>query len=216
MKLPAFPLAGTWRTWVLPNGNAVRPGPPPAYDSPGWKAQLAAVQHACASRTFDQEQAAHYWDGTTSGQVAQTLWSGFAADLIGRHGLDLPHAARVLAYTSVAMIDAGVACWDAKYTYWAARPITADPTIQVLFPTPPHPTYPSGHATVSGAAAATLASLFPAEEADLLGMAAEAAASRCWAGIHFPSDDDIGLATGHTIGYLVADLARADGAAGAR
>ena len=46
-------------------------------------------------------------------------------------------------------------------------------------------------------------------------MAAEAAASRCWAGIHFPNDDDIGLTIGHTVGYMVADVARADGAADA-
>ncbi len=95
-----------------------------------------------------------------------------------------------------------------------ARPITADPDIKVLFPTPPHPSYPSGHASLSGAAAVTLAALFPDDEADLLGMAAEAAASRCWAGIHFPIDDDVGLATGHTVGYMVAEVARTDAANG--
>lgn len=214
VEVPVFVLAGTWQPWVLPSGDAVRPGPPPAYDSPAWKAQLAAVREACASRTFAQEQAAHYWDGTYSGQTGPEIWSGLAAGLIRRHGLDLPHAARALAYTSTAMADAVIACWDAKYTYWMARPISADPDLKLLFGTPPHPSYPSGHATVSGSAAVTLASLFPDDEADLLAMAAEAAASRAWAGIHFPIDNDIGLATGHTIGYLVGDLARADGAAG--
>ncbi len=68
VEVPAFPLTGTWQTWVLPSSDAVRPGPPPAYDSPAWKAQLAAVKQACASRTFDQEQAAHYWNGTKSGE----------------------------------------------------------------------------------------------------------------------------------------------------
>jgi membrane-associated phospholipid phosphatase len=111
------------------------------------------------------------------------------------------------------MYDAAVACWDAKYTYWVERPITADPDLKLLFPTPNHPSYPSGHAMASGAAAATLAALFPEEEEDLLAMAAQAAASRAWAGIHFPCDDDIGLTTGHTVGYLIAGLIRADGAA---
>jgi membrane-associated phospholipid phosphatase len=211
-EVPAFPLAGTWQTWVLPSGDAVRPGPPPAYGSPAWTAQLAAVRQACTSRTFDQEQAAHYWNGTRSGDSSPPLWSGLVADLIGRHGLDLPHAAWALALTNVAMADAGIACWDAKYTYWMARPITADPDLKLLVPTPAHPSYPS---TISGAAAVTLTTLFPEDEADLLGMAAEAAASRCWAGIHFPIDDDIGLALGHSVGYLVAEFARADGADGA-
>jgi membrane-associated phospholipid phosphatase len=212
---PAFPLAGTWKTWILPTGDAVRPGPPLAYNSAAWKAQLAAVKEACANRTLDQTETAAYWDGTNSGDVAQVIWSGIAADLIERHGLDLPEAARVLAYTNVAMADAVISCWDAKYTYWVARPITSDPAIKVQFPTPPHPSYPSGHSTVSGAASVTLAALVPAEQADLLALSAEAAASRCWAGIHFPCDNDIGLTTGHTIGFMVAEVARSDGAADA-
>ena len=143
------------------------------------------------------------------------IWSGIAADLIGRHVLDLPHATRALANMAVAMYDSGVACWDAKYTYWSARPITPDPDIKVLFPTPPHPSYPSGHSTVSAAAAVTLASIFPDEESDLLGMATEAAYSRCWAGIHYPSDDDTGTTMGHTVGYMVSEAVRAEVAAGA-
>jgi membrane-associated phospholipid phosphatase len=211
VETPAVPLAGTWQTWVLPGGDAVRPGPPPDYGSPAWAAQLAAVRQACAGRTLEQEQAAYYWEGTHTGEVAPVTWSGLAAHLIVRHGFDLPHAARALALANVAMFDASVAAWDAKYTYWMARPVTADPDLALLFPTPPHPSYPSGHATVSGAASVTLAALFPQEEADLLGLAAEAAASRCWAGIHFPYDDDVGLAIGHAVGYLVAEFARTDG-----
>ena len=50
----------------------------------------------------------------------------------------------MLALTSVAMADAFICCWDAKYAYWTARPITADPTLDVLIPTPPFPSYTSG------------------------------------------------------------------------
>jgi len=212
---PVFALAGTWQTWILPSGDAVRPGPPPVYDSPAFTAQLAAVEASCANRTLDQEQAAHFWNGTKSGQVAGVIWSGIAADLIVRHVLDLPHAARALANMAVAMYDAGVACYDAKYTYWTARPITADPEIKMLFPTPPHPSYPSGHSSLSGAAAVTLASFFPDDESDLLGMATEAAYSRCWAGIHYPSDNDTGLTMGHTVGYMFTEAVRAEIAGGA-
>ena len=67
------------------------------------------------------------------------LWIEIARDLIVRDGLDALHAARVLALTSVAMADGFICCWDAKYTYWTERPITADPTLNVLLPTPPFP-----------------------------------------------------------------------------
>ena len=86
--------------------------------------------------------------------------------------------ARVLALLAVAQSDAQVACWDSKYTYWTERPITADPDLDVLFPTPPFPSYPSGHATISNAAAVVLSHLFPEDAADLLTLAEAAAASR--------------------------------------
>ena len=131
---------------------------------------------------------------------------------ITRSGRDLPHAARALAYTAVAVVDAEIACWDAKYTYWTARPITADPELDVLFPTPPFPSYPSAHATVSNAAAIVLVHLFPNDAVDLLALASQAAASRGWAGIHSPIDNDAGLLLGRQVGYLVTEVARHDGA----
>jgi membrane-associated phospholipid phosphatase len=206
VKTPLEPLAPTWKLWVLSSADEFRPAPPPAYDSPAWRSQLAAVQQAVAGRTMRQAQQAKYWQGTT----AATLWNGFASELISREGLDLPHAARVLALLAVAQADAQVACWEGKYTYWTERPITADAELAVLFPTPPFPSYPSAHATVSNAAAVVLSQLFPDDAADLFDLAEEAAASRCWAGIHYPMDDDAGTLQGRQVGYLVADIARTD------
>jgi membrane-associated phospholipid phosphatase len=118
----------------------------------------------------------------------------------------------VLALTSVAIADAFICCWDAKYTYWTARPITADPELDVLIPTPPFPSYTSGHATASTAAATVLGHLFPEDEADLLDNAGEATKSRLWAGIHFPIDCEMGVAGGGMVGRLVLVRARADSA----
>jgi hypothetical protein len=207
---PLDPLAGTWRTWVLDRGDQLRPAPPPAPGSPIWSAELAAVQEAIGRRTPEQEVKAHHWAG---GQVTPAgLWTGIARDLIRRDGLDLPHAARVLALTSIAMFDAFVCCWDAKYTYWTARPITADPTLDVLFPTPPFPSYTSGHSTISAAAATVLGHLFPDDAADLATRAEEAQDSRLWAGIHFPIDNEMGAVGGGLVGRLVVAHARTDGA----
>ena len=166
------------------------------------------MQEVVAKRSLIQAGKARFWQSSAT----STLWDGFASDLITRYSLDLPHAARVLALIGVAIADGEIACWDAKYTYWVARPITVDPTLDVLFPTPPFPSYPSAHATISNAAAVVLAHLFPDDAADLLDLAEEAAASRAWAGIHYPMDNDAGIALGREVGYLVAEVARVDGA----
>jgi membrane-associated phospholipid phosphatase len=113
---------------------------------------------------------------------------------------------------SIALADASIASWDAKYTYWTARPITADPDLDLLFPAPPFPSYPSAHATVSNAAAVALAHAFPQDAADILQLASGAAASRAWAGIHYPIDNDAGLLLGRNVGYLVTAAANEDGA----
>jgi membrane-associated phospholipid phosphatase len=205
---PMEPLAGTWHTWALSSGDQFRPAPPPVFGTPAYASQVSAVREAVARRTMAQARAAEFWQSA----AASIVWDNFAIGLISRNGLDLPHAARALALTAIAIADAEVAAWDGKYAYWTARPITVDPELDVLFDTPPFPSYPSAHATVSNAAAVVLAHLFPEEELDLLALATEAAASRAWAGIHFPIDNDAGQLLGRNVGYLVTQVAREDGA----
>jgi membrane-associated phospholipid phosphatase len=211
IEQPLDPLAGTWKPWVLPSGAALRPPPPPTWGSPAWQSELVAVQEAVARRTPEQAAAAQFWAGYAGTVTPAGLWTEIARDLIVRDGLDAPHAARVLALTSVAMADGFVCCWDAKYAYWSARPITADPSLDVLIPTPPFPSYTSGHSTISGAAATVLAHLFPADEGDLRARAEEAKNSRLWAGIHYPIDNDMGALGGGRVGRLVVAGARGDG-----
>src|SRR5215207_424608 len=45
-------------------------------------------------------------------------------------------AARAFALASFAVHDAAVACWDAKYAYWAMRPFQVDPELKPLFSAP--------------------------------------------------------------------------------
>jgi membrane-associated phospholipid phosphatase len=210
VQQPLDPQGGTWVPWVLASGDALRPAPPPVYRSPSWQAELAAVQDAVSRRTPEQEQAVLFWAGGPGTVTPAGLWTEVARDLIVAHGLDLPHAARVLALTTVAMADAAICCWDAKYAYWTARPITADPDLDVLIPTPPFPSYTSGHASISGAAATVLGHLFAEDSAGLAVQAAEANDSRLWAGIHFPIDCEMGAVGGQQVGRLVVARARTD------
>ena len=207
---PAEPLAGTWRTWLLASGDQYRPAAPPPFQSPAWQAELVGVQEAVARRTPEQEAAVRFWAGGPGTVTPAGLWIEIARDLIVRDGLDALHAARVLALTSVAMVDGFICCWDAKYTYWTARPITADPELDVLIPTPPFPSYTSGHATASTASATVLGYLFPDDASLILERAEEAKQSRLWAGIHFPIDIDMGALGGGMIGRLVVARARSE------
>jgi hypothetical protein len=199
---PVEPLGGTWQTWVLPSGDAVRPAPPLAYDSAELAAELSEIK--AVTHTWQLDQKALYWQ-TLDGLF--TFWYDNASRHIFEHHLDSnpPQAARIYAAMSVSQYDAYVACLDAKYTYWAMRPFHLDSEVMTLFPTPAHPSYPSGHSCVLGAVAATLGELFP-EQAELINaVVEEMGESRIYAGIHFRSDVEAGLILGRAVSDLVAE-----------
>ena len=100
-----------------------------------------------------------------------------------------------------------MACWDAKYAYWSLRPVSAiqrlvAPDWLPYLTTPPFPSYVSGHATTSGAASTVLSSYFPSRAGDLAALAEEAARSRLYGGIHFRTDNEVGLALGRQVGQV--------------
>ena len=186
---PATPNWGKVKPWAMTKGSQFRPTAPGGFKS--WVRLLESQYYAdqlndvkaigarnSATRTQDQTDIAWFWandvDGTSKppGQLLQITQTA-AVD----HGLDFYKKARLFALVSVAMGDACIAGWDAKYLTWCDlwRPITAirqadtdnnpatdaDPTWEPLAPwTPPFPAYISGHATFAGAHAAILRNYF--------------------------------------------------------
>jgi len=207
---PILPLAGTWKTWALTSGNEPRPGPPPAYDSPEQTAELVILKDY--QRTAKTNADAFFWEYGSGGTRNYWFWNEQTNKKVLEYQLDTnpPRAARAYAIESIAAYDSGVACWDAKYTYWAIRPFQLDPTLRTLFPTPNHPSYPAAHGCFSSAAAGALSYLFPRDVQTLNAMAEEAGQSRVWAGIHFPTDVRVGLALGRSVAQQVIDLAQSD------
>jgi membrane-associated phospholipid phosphatase len=193
----------------MSRGDAFRPGPPPLPGTPKFETDLEELRSlAKGTRTSGQIDAARRW----ATEAPSTHWERFVDDEILRHGLTTPRSARARALVSVAMYDAFVACWDSKYTYWLARPITMDPALITVVSTPPFPSYPSGHSTVSTAAAEVMAELFPDVATTYRKTAEEASLSRVWAGIHYRFDVVAGDSLGARVGRAVAARARTDGA----
>jgi membrane-associated phospholipid phosphatase len=192
--MPAFPLAGTWKPWALSSGAQARLAPPPTFGSPEMTAQIDGVKNF--ARTVQTNQIAWFWQPSFIDPWVDTMNQMLFENHIDR---DPPLAARIYALTLVAQHDATIACWDTKYTYLEMRPVQADSTIQTLFPTPAHPSYPSGHACASAAAATALGAVFPGAAATLAARAREAGLSTFYAEIHYQIDVDQGLALGKDV-----------------
>ncbi len=201
---PVAPHAGTWKTWVLPSGDALRPAPFPEYDSPQWRAELATVQRLTEQRTLAQERIIDYW----LSQGPHDFYTTYAKNLIERERLGEAETAAVLSTVSVATFDAFVAVWDAKFHYWIARPSTMDPEINLYIPNPPYPSYPGGFAAACASGAGVLAAIFPAVADDLFATAEEGAMLRAWCGIHYVLDNDVALLIGGQVARATIEFIR--------
>jgi membrane-associated phospholipid phosphatase len=208
---PYEPLGGTWQTWVLASADQFRPGPPPAHDSAQMAADLAELK--AFERTNLTNVTASYWE-YYGGRAVFELYTNQLSQKLFEYQLDdnPPRAARAYALMDVALYDLFIACWDAKYTYWAIRPFQLDPTVTTVFATPNHPSYPAAHASVGGAMETILGALFPRDTDHFTKLADDESWSRLWAGIHFRADIEAGRTLGRSVGQAVVERARQDGA----
>jgi hypothetical protein len=204
---PLEPLAGTWRTWNLHRGSQFRPGPPPAYGSARFLAEVDEVYAISQSMTEEQKRIADKWADGPGTVTPPGHWNQIALELVDAANLSTLRAGRLFSALNTAQADAFIACWDAKYEYWSLRPVTAirrliDPNWLSYIVTPPFPSYVSGHSTTSGAASTVLGAFFPDQASELDAMAEEAAVSRLYGGIHFSSDNESGLELGRRVGTV--------------
>jgi len=207
--------------------------PPPAPGTPRYVTEVDEVrrlggEHA-ADRPASATEAARFW----ARQSTQRNMIQLAAMLLAeRRGTASPRdaawaEARTMALLAASLADAFVIAWDEKQRFGYWRPITAinlggggvtaDPSWEPLLPTPPHPDYPSGHATDCAAGAALLQALsgpasFPVNYPtidtspiaarrfpSLAALAEECMLSRIWAGAHFRAAGEEGKRLGEEI-----------------
>ena len=228
--LPAVPHWGKRRPWVMTSGDQFRPGPPPSLSSDTWKRDYSEVKTLGAKnstqRTPEQTAIARFWEAT-----APAVYWPVARSVATAPGRDVTENARLLAVAAMAMDDALIAVFDAKYAYNLWRPITAirnaegdarDPSWTPFIDTPMHPEYPCAHCIVSGALGAVLAAEIGAGPTPKLSSASTTAAGavRTWAsvddfvqevavariydGVHYRNSTEVGTAMGKKIGELAA------------
>ena len=197
------------RPLLMTSADQLRPPPPPVFGSAAFIAAIAEVRQISLTRTAEQIAIANYWNVNQSPRSLAAPMA-IARELIVSYRRSDAEAARIMFVATAALFDASIACFEAKYFYWFIRPPQADPTIATLFPTPPHPSYPSAHSCVAGALTAVLAASFPSEAGRLQNVALEASLSRLYAGIHYRFDMEAGVAIGRGAAALAlaADLSQ--------
>ena len=239
-QIPMQPYWGKNRTFLAANHALAMPKPLPfSTDTRSATfAQYKAVYDKSKVLTQTEKEIALWWSDNQGETFTPPGHSyNIARIAIKTAGADLAKAAETLARTGIAVSDAFVLCWRCKYTYNLMRPYTyvrlaIDPTWVPFWPAPPFPSYSSGHATQSSAAAAVLTDLYGPKffftDDSHVGRAAdtkrnvefkvrtfgsfaeaaqESADSRFFGAIHTKQDNETGLAEGKKIGANVNALA---------
>ena len=224
---------GAVKPFLLQTPNQFRPGPPPALTSIEYSNALAQVESlgslGSASRTTEQTHIAQFYK-----QDAELTVNEAARQLALARGLSLEENALVFALTDIAVADARIAVWDAKYNYLFWRAITAlnansDGVVtndyaawQPLLVTPNHPDYPSGHSGTVNAGFGVLQAFFgdantlqlhtttagepPRLITSLSKGESENGWSRIYGGIHFWFDNTAGQGIGNQVAaYVLAN-----------
>jgi hypothetical protein len=176
------PHRGLIAPFALEAGWQLRPGlGPRRHPGRGYAIQAAQLLADSAGLTDEHKAIAEYWADGPGTETPPGHWCRLAQQASARDGHGLDEDVRLFFALTGALLDAGIACWDAKRAFDSVRPVS---TIRFLYagqevlawggpglgprpikgeewrpylPTPPFGEFPSGHSTFSAAAAVVLA-----------------------------------------------------------
>lgn len=170
--------------FALESGSQFRPPPPSSPDSYNFVQESQDLIDIMAKFTDEQKMIVEYWGDNPPTALPPGHWMDITQFVSHRDGFGIDQDAKLFFAVSNALMDAGIACWEAKIFYDYVRPITAirqlfagrqivtwggpfrgTQTIDgsTFFPfqrpsntTPPFQEYVSGHSVFSASAATIL------------------------------------------------------------
>ena len=230
------------RPMVMTDASQYRVLPPPAFNikdtTSTYYHEVTLIKNTVSRLTVEQANIADFWDDNP-GRLNQSGHFSFVSKKfsppghwmsitgIGAKKIHADFNLTVCAYTktAIALFDAFIECWAAKYQYNTARPETVinrylDVSWRPHLQTPPFPEYTCGHCVISAAAAETLSSVYgdniayqDTSELEFgIGVrkftsfrqaASETALSRFYGGIHFLNSCRVSAACGKQLGTSI-------------
>ena len=234
------------RPWVLDSAGQCPSDPPIPFSTAKGSDfyNLAQEVHDIVKNlTPEQEATAWYWDDNpfamkVSGHLAFGQkkispgghWMNIAGHACRKANADIMRSAETYVKVSCALADGFIVCWKEKYRNNLIRPESyinqyIDPDWLPLIQTPPFPEHPSGHSTVSAAAATILTKIYgdnfsftdstetefgipPRTFPSFYAASREAGLSRVYGGIHFSRGNECGFKCGSEVGKYVFETVK--------
>lgn len=232
------------RTLVMDSCNEFMPPRPPKFNVKDKNCEyykcMMEVKTVGDSLTDEQKNIADFWDDNpfklnVSGHVMFATkkfsppghWMNIVGIAAKTANADFNTTVAAYTETSIALFDGFISCWDEKYRSNCIRPETVinkylDENWRPYIQTPPFPSYTSGHATISAAAAEVMTSWFgdklsfidtsslefgiqSRKIVSFREAAKEAGMSRLYGGIHFRCDNEEGNKEGTKLGDMIVE-----------
>jgi hypothetical protein len=211
---PMLPFFGNVKPFLFDSATvvALRPAPPPLTHSTQMQSATAEVYGYVKNPSRDQIATVQFWADGVGTYTPPGHWDAIAAEDFVSKNFSEVRWARNMALLNMAIMDAGIVCWNTKYYYYNPRPTQMNPSIKTLTGIPNFPSYISGHSTFSGAAATILAEIIPENASKYASLAQQASLSRVYGGIHYSIDCSVGLQVGQKVGNYAVQRAQSDGA----
>lgn len=226
---PLLPYWYKTRTFIASNKKAIPPKPISfSYrEESDFFNEAQEIYLISKNLSDEQKNIARFWADGTGTTTPPGHHFNIASIILKAKNSSLPTAAETYCKLGLAINDAFITCWSAKYRYLLMRPQTyIRETMQKnwisFLATPPFPEYTSGHSSGAGAAAAVLANIFGEQTSfidntyqetlstrsfsNFTDYANEASTSRVYGGIHYRNSCEKGLENGRKIGYNVLNL----------
>ena len=177
LQIDQTPWMAVMQPFMLESTSQFRAPPPNALTSTQYTTDFNELEASGSNLPANdpRRDTAWFWNANVISQLNRTL-----EDFATQNNMDLLDTVRLLAMGNMVPTDAGMACFDSKYTYRFWRPITAirnadidgnpattaDTTWSPLTATPNHPEYPSQHGCATSALAQVLAHAVGTDEID--------------------------------------------------
>lgn len=225
---PVRPYWGDNRSFVPNIASSTMPPQPPSYSETtgsDFYNMVNEVYTISLTLTDDDVKTVKHWADLPGNYGTPGHYTHIATQLLEENKLKLDQAVLTYAKHGIALNEAIISVFKAKYVYNIIRPVSYIRSVlgkeawNTVIGTPAHPEYPSAHSVLGAASSTVLETIFGKNYSfvdrthenlygarsyqDLRAYAKDAAKSRILGGIHYKVSAEIGLQQGEKVGNLV-------------
>jgi len=181
-KIPYYGTTlGNMKPWVIGNVKDFRATKPPE-SMKFWNLQGDEVLRERSEVVPKEVVLIEFWGSPNSS------YADMADDYMYQKNIPLEKRLKIRGELARLTSDTVAAMFDSKYTYLIPRPQMINKQIVTVIPCPNHPSYPSGHSSVSSMSATYLTHHFPENKEKWWRIANDCGMSRVLGGLHYQID----------------------------